>query len=98
MPSEMSDPAEISLIREAIVGPSDFVHLHVHSDFSLLDGAAKLDDLVAKAKSCGQTALALTDHGTLSGIVSFYKECTKSSIKPILGCEVYVAPGDGPDA
>ncbi|MEZ0228638.1 MAG: DNA polymerase III subunit alpha, partial [Planctomycetota bacterium] len=77
---------------------SDFVHLHVHSDYSLLDGAAKLDELVKKAKTCGQTALALTDHGTLSGIVSFYKECKKNEIKSILGCEAYVAPGLGPDA
>ncbi len=80
------------------MGPSDFVHLHVHSDFSLLDGAAKLDELVKKAKTCGQTALALTDHGTLSGIVQFYKECKKAEIKPILGCEVYVAPGLGENA
>src|SRR5579871_5672903 len=80
------------------MGPSDFVHLHVHSDFSLLDGAAKIDGLVEKAKACGQTALALTDHGTLSGIVSFHKECKKAGIKPILGCEAYVALGDGPDA
>jgi DNA polymerase-3 subunit alpha len=80
------------------LGPSDFVHLHVHSDYSLLDGAAKLDDLVKKAKTCGQTALALTDHGTLSGIVSFYKECKKNEIKSILGCEVYIAPGLGENA
>ncbi|MBI3725519.1 DNA polymerase III subunit alpha [bacterium] len=80
------------------MGPSDFVHLHVHSDFSLLDGAAKIDGLVAKAKACGQTALALTDHGTLSGIVSFHKECKKAGIKPILGCEAYLALGDQPDA
>ena len=80
------------------MGPSDFVHLHVHSDFSLLDGAAKLDDLVKKAKTCGQTALALTDHGTLSGAVGFYKECNKSGIKPLLGCEAYLALGEGTDA
>ncbi len=80
------------------MGPSDFVHLHVHSDYSLLDGAAKLDDLVKKAKTCGQTALALTDHGTLSGIVSFHKECKKNEIKSILGCEAYIAPGVGENA
>ena len=54
------------------MGLSEFVHLHVHSDYSLLDGAARLDGPVKKAKACGQTALALTDHGTLSGIVEFH--------------------------
>ncbi len=71
----------------------DFVHLHVHSDYSLLDGIAKIGALVKKAKECGQEAIALTDHGTVSGAIAFYKECTKNGIKPILGCEVYQSLG-----
>ena len=71
---------------------NDFVHLHVHSDFSLLDGAASVKQLVAKAKELGQTALALTDHGNMFGVISFYKACTEQGIKPIIGCEFYVAP------
>jgi DNA polymerase-3 subunit alpha len=73
---------------------SDFVHLHVHSDYSLLDGIAKIPNLVQKAVDSGQTALALTDHGTLSGAIAFWKECTAKGIKPILGCEIYLATGD----
>ena len=70
----------------------DFVHLHTHSDFSLLDGAASIEDLVARAKACGMKALALTDHGNMFGSLRFYKECLKEGIKPIIGCEAYVAP------
>ena len=69
----------------------DFVHLHVHSDFSLLDGAASIKTLVAKAKETGQTALALTDHGNMFGVIHFYNACVAQGIKPIIGCEVYVA-------
>jgi len=72
---------------------SDFVHLHVHSDFSLLDGIAKIDKIVNKAKACGQTAIALTDHGTLAGSIELWKACTAAGIKPILGCEIYLARG-----
>jgi DNA polymerase-3 subunit alpha len=70
----------------------DFVHLHTHSDFSLLDGAATIEKLVAKAKSLGMTRLALTDHGNMFGALKFYKECLQNEIKPIVGCEFYVAP------
>ncbi len=70
----------------------DFVHLHNHSDFSLLDGAATIEKLVAKAKSLGMTRLALTDHGNMFGALKFYKECLRNEIKPIVGCEFYVAP------
>ncbi len=70
----------------------DFVHLHTHSDFSLLDGAASIEDLVARAKACGMKSLALTDHGNMFGSLRFYKECLKEGIKPIIGCEAYVAP------
>ena len=71
--------------------PGGFVHLHVHSEFSLLDGACRIDKLVQKAKDLGQSALAITDHGVMYGAVSFYKACQKAGIKPIIGCEVYVA-------
>lgn len=77
---------------------SDFVHLHVHSDYSLVDGAAKVEALAQAAKRSGQKALALTDHGTLSGLVAFYKACKKEAIKPLLGCEAYLAWGDDPGA
>src|SRR6266851_4266768 len=72
---------------------SDFVHLHVHSEYSLLDGAAQLEKLVKKAKALGFKALALTDHGNLFGGIDFYLAAKKAEIKPILGCELYVAPG-----
>ena len=70
-----------------------FTHLHVHSEYSLLDGAARIRDLVAEAARFGMKSLALTDHGTMFGVVEFYKECKKQGIKPIIGCEVYVARG-----
>jgi DNA polymerase-3 subunit alpha len=70
---------------------SDFVHLHVHTRYSMLDGLCKLSDLVATAKSFGQTAVAMTDHGNLYGAIHFYNACKKADIKPIIGCEVYVA-------
>ncbi len=68
-----------------------FVHLHVHSEYSLLDGACRIDQLVERAKSLGQTAVAITDHGVMHGAVDFYKAAKKAGIKPIIGCEVYVA-------
>ena len=70
----------------------DFVHLHVHSEYSLLDGMSRIKDLPVRAKELGMKAIALTDHGVMYGAVEFYKECTKNNIKPIIGCEVYVAP------
>ena len=69
-----------------------FTHLHVHTEYSLLDGANRIKDLVARVKAMGQTACAITDHGVMYGAVNFYKECKKQGIKPIIGCEVYVAP------
>lgn len=68
-----------------------FTHLHVHSQYSILDGAASIEGLVGKAKADGMTALALTDHGTMFGIKEFHVACKKKGIKPILGCETYVA-------
>ncbi|MGE5455370.1 MAG: DNA polymerase III subunit alpha [Methylocystaceae bacterium] len=69
-----------------------FVHLHNHSEYSLLDGAARVKALVARAKEMGMPAVALTDHGVMYGVMDFYKEAIKVGIKPIIGCEVYVAP------
>ena len=71
---------------------SNFVHLHVHTEYSLLDGANRIKDLVARTKELGMDSLAITDHGVMFGAVKFYKECKKQGIKPIIGCEVYVAP------
>lgn len=70
----------------------NFVHLHVHTQYSLLDGAARIPELVARAKEFGMPALAITDHGAMYGVIDFYKECKKQGIKPILGMEAYVAP------
>ena len=70
----------------------DFVHLHVHTEFSLLDGANKIKELPSRVKELGMNSLAITDHGVMFGVVDFYKECKKVGIKPIIGCEVYVAP------
>lgn len=71
---------------------SGFVHLHLHSEYSLLDGAARINQVVTAAKELGMPALAITDHGSMFGVVDFYKQCHKVGIKPILGCEVYIAP------
>ena len=70
----------------------DFVHLHLHTEYSLLDGACRIGPLFARAKELGQKAVAITDHGVMYGAVEFYKEAVKQGIKPIIGCEVYVAP------
>ncbi|PYO26165.1 MAG: hypothetical protein DMD85_00995 [Candidatus Rokuibacteriota bacterium] len=76
-----------------MVQHAEFVHLHVHSEYSLLDGAAQLEKLVKKAKDLKFPAIALTDHGNLFGGIDFYLAAQKAGIKPILGCELYVAPG-----
>ena len=70
----------------------EFVHLHVHSEFSLLDGANRIKDLPVRAKELGMKAMAITDHGVMFGVIDFYKACLANGIKPIIGCEVYVAP------
>ena len=69
-----------------------FVHLHLHSEYSLLDGAARIKEAVKVASSFGMPALAITDHGAMFGVIDFYKACKKAGIKPLLGCEVYMAP------
>ena len=71
---------------------SKFVHLHIHSEFSLLDGANRIKDLPVRAKELGMDSIAITDHGVMFGAIDFYKACKKEGVKPIIGCEVYVAP------
>jgi len=71
-----------------------FVHLHTHSEYSILDSSCKIPALLDRAVACGMHALALTDHGVMSGAIKFYKEAKKRKIKPIIGCEVYLSPGD----
>ena len=70
----------------------NFVHLHIHSEFSLLDGANRIKDIPVRAKELGMDSIAITDHGVMYGVIDFYKACKKEGIKPIIGCEVYVAP------
>ena len=71
---------------------ADFVHLHVHSEFSLLDGLGKIKDLTQAAAEMGMPAVALTDHGVMFGILHFYQAAKKAGIKPIVGCEIYISP------
>jgi len=71
---------------------SQFCHLHCHTQYSLLDGAARIDSLVAKAAELGQPAVAITDHGNLYGVPEFYAACRSQGVQPIIGCEFYVAP------
>jgi len=71
--------------------PREFVHLHIHSEYSLLDGACRISDIPVAVASLGQSAVAITDHGVMYGVVDFYKACKREGIKPIIGCEVYVA-------
>ncbi len=69
-----------------------FTHLHVHSEYSLLDGACRIEPMLDKIKSMGQTSVAITDHGVMYGVIDFYRAALKRGIKPVIGCEVYVAP------
>src|SRR5688572_27577987 len=71
---------------------TDFVHLHLHSDYSLLDGACKIEKLINKVQSQNMSAVAITDHGNLFGAVEFHDTAIKKGVKPIIGCEMYVAP------
>ena len=72
---------------------SNFVHLHLHTEYSLLDGACRIKDIPKAVKNLGQSAVAITDHGNMFGAVEFYKACKEEGVKPIIGCEVYLAPG-----
>ena len=69
-----------------------FTHLHLHSEYSLLDGACRIDSIMQAVRENGMDSVAITDHGVMYGVVDFYKSAKKHGIKPIIGCEVYVAP------
>ena len=69
-----------------------FVHLHVHSEYSLLDGACRISGMMDRVKELGQSAIAITDHGVMYGCIDFYKAAKAAGVKPIIGCEVYVCP------
>ncbi len=71
----------------------NFTHLHVHTEYSLLDGSGKIKEMVCRAKELGMDALAITDHGVMYGVIDFYRACLAEGIRPVIGCEVYVAPG-----
>lgn len=75
------------------IAKNTFAHLHVHSEYSLLDGSAKITELAARASELGMDAMAITDHGVMFGVIDFYKAAREAGVKPILGCEVYVASG-----
>ncbi|HSX47375.1 MAG TPA: DNA polymerase III subunit alpha [Patescibacteria group bacterium] len=77
--------------KTSALSPNDFVHLHNHTQYSLLDGLTKVPELIPQIKDQGMSAVAITDHGTMSGTIEFYKECQKNKIKPIIGIETYVA-------
>ena len=84
----MSDPST------ATVPDAGFIHLHVHTQYSLLDGAIRLPDLMAKCKDFGMDTVTLTDHGAMYGALEFYTKARAEGLKPIIGCELYIAPRD----
>ena len=77
----------------AAAAADSFVHLHLHTQYSLLDGAVRIKDLMKTAVGYGMPAVAMTDHGNMFGAIEFYQAAQKAGIKPIIGCEVYLAPG-----
>src|SRR5207248_11752395 len=83
-------PRRAAAYDRASVSEASCVHLHVHSEYSLLDGACKINALAERAAQFGQAALGLTDHGVMNGAVELHKACTKHGIKPIIGCEIYL--------
>lgn len=89
-PETLPEEEKRLVVSEEQPDSKAYIHLHVHSQYSILDGAAAIPSLVAKAKECGMKALALTDHGSMFGIKEFHEECRKAGIKPILGCEAYI--------
>jgi len=93
----MAEKTQPVVAPEPLPRDRQFVHLHLHTEYSLLDGANRIDRLVARVKELGMTAVAVTDHGNLFGAMSFHQQAKAAGIKPILGCEAYVAPGDRRD-
>ena len=84
-----------NLLKDTNINMSaEFTHLHVHTQYSLLDGAIRLTDLLDKCKEYGMDSVAVTDHGAMYGALEFYKKAKAADIKPIVGCELYIAPGD----
>ena len=73
---------------------NNFTHLHLHTEYSLLDGFTKIDKLMEKLKEFGMDSCAITDHGNMYGVIEFYKKCQANNIKPIIGCEVYICEND----
>ena len=71
----------------------NFTHLHVHTEYSLLDGSSKIGEIVRQAKALGMDSLAITDHGVMYGAIDFYRAAKDAGINPVIGCEAYVAPG-----
>ena len=71
----------------------NFAHLHVHTEYSLLDGSCKIKELIGRAKELGMEHIAITDHGNMYGVIDFYRAAKDAGINPVIGCEVYVAPG-----
>ncbi|HSI86562.1 MAG: DNA polymerase III subunit alpha [Candidatus Methylacidiphilales bacterium] len=92
-----SSPSTLTSEAAPAAPARNFVHLHVHTEYSLLDGASRTADLAAKAKELGMPAVSMTDHGNLYGAIEFYKECKSAGVKAIIGCEVYLAPGSRHD-
>jgi DNA polymerase-3 subunit alpha len=89
--AKVTDKKAQSQTKSATIAPADFVHLHNHTQYSLLDGLTKIPELVQFVKAHGMSAVGMTDHGTLSGTIEFYKECKAQDVKPIIGIETYVA-------
>ncbi|QQS18454.1 PHP domain-containing protein [Candidatus Saccharibacteria bacterium] len=87
----MSEKKAKAVSKPASVSVTDYVHLHNHTQYSLLDGLTKIPELVSFVKEQGMTAVGMTYHGTLSGTIEFYKECLGQEVKPIIGIETYVA-------
>ena len=71
----------------------NFTHLHVHTEYSLLDGSSKIKEITKHAAELGMNSLAITDHGVMYGVIDFYEAARSNGIKPIIGCEIYVSPG-----
>jgi DNA polymerase III subunit alpha len=84
-------------MKEESMKENQFTHLHVHTEFSLLDGSCKINELLARTKELGMDSIAITDHGVMFGAIDFYKTAIEMGIKPIIGCEVYISSKDMTD-